>query len=70
MRLEVRKYLFDMHEAVELIVRFTDGQSLEEYGADAMMRSAVERQFDAEVSLKEDPAEGQVIGCAPVKKAK
>jgi uncharacterized protein with HEPN domain len=46
MRLEARKYLFDMQQAVELIVRFTDGRSLEEYGADAMLRSAVERQFE------------------------
>jgi uncharacterized protein with HEPN domain len=46
MRLEARKYLFDMQEAVELIVRFTDGRSLDEYSADAMLRSAVERQFE------------------------
>jgi uncharacterized protein with HEPN domain len=46
MRLEVRKYLFDMQGAVELIVQFTEGRSLEEYGVDAMMRSAVERQFE------------------------
>jgi len=46
MRLEVRKYLFDMHEAVELIVQFTVGRNFEDYVADAMMRSAVERQFE------------------------
>jgi uncharacterized protein with HEPN domain len=46
MRLEARKYLFDMQQAVELIVQFTDGRSLDEYSADAMLRSAVERQFE------------------------
>jgi len=46
MRLEARKYLFDMQQAAELIVRFTKGRTFENYGADPMLRSAVERQFE------------------------
>lgn len=35
-----------MREAAKLIGRFTAGRSFEEYKADPMMRSAVERQFE------------------------
>ncbi|MFA5890558.1 MAG: HepT-like ribonuclease domain-containing protein [Actinomycetota bacterium] len=44
--LEVRKYLFDILQACELLVRFTEGKTLAEYLQDPMMRSAVERQFE------------------------
>jgi uncharacterized protein with HEPN domain len=46
MRLEARKYLFDMQQAAELIARFTEGRTFEDYTADPMLRSAVERQFE------------------------
>jgi uncharacterized protein with HEPN domain len=46
MRLEARKYLFDMQQATELIARFTEGRTFEDYAADPMLRSAVERQFE------------------------
>jgi uncharacterized protein with HEPN domain len=46
MRLEARKYLFDMQQAAELIDRFTTGRTFEDYAADPMLRSAVERQFE------------------------
>ena len=46
MRLEARKYLFDMLQAAELIARFTAGRTFEDYAADPMLRSAVERQFE------------------------
>ena len=46
MRLEARKYLFDMQQAAELIARFTAGRTFEDYAADPMLRSAVERQFE------------------------
>ncbi|HEY2291668.1 MAG TPA: HepT-like ribonuclease domain-containing protein [Thermoanaerobaculia bacterium] len=46
MRLEARKYLFDMRQAADLIARFTDRRTLEDYAADPMLRSAVERQLE------------------------
>ncbi len=45
-QLEVRKYLFDIAEASELLVYFTSGKTFEDYSRDAMLRSAVERQFE------------------------
>jgi uncharacterized protein with HEPN domain len=41
-----RKYLFDIAEACSLIADFTTGKSFDDYIADAMLRSAVERQFE------------------------
>jgi len=46
MRVEARKYLFDVRQAAELIARFTEGRSLDAYETDPMLRSAVERQFE------------------------
>ncbi|MFL6261278.1 MAG: DUF86 domain-containing protein [Thermoanaerobaculia bacterium] len=46
MRLEARKYLFDMQQAAELIAQFTESRTFEDYAADPMLRSAVERQFE------------------------
>jgi uncharacterized protein with HEPN domain len=45
MRLEARKYLADIQAAAERIARFTQGKRFEQYLADEMLRSAVERQF-------------------------
>ncbi|HUG76634.1 MAG TPA: HepT-like ribonuclease domain-containing protein [Burkholderiales bacterium] len=45
MRLEARKYLRDIQVAAERIERFTRGKQFEQYLADEMLRSAVERQF-------------------------
>jgi uncharacterized protein with HEPN domain len=45
MRLEARKYLTDVQTAAERIARFTGGKRFEQYLADEMLRSAVERQF-------------------------
>lgn len=44
--LEIRKYLFDIQEACELLVEFTEGKFLDDYLSDPMLRSAVERQFE------------------------
>jgi uncharacterized protein with HEPN domain len=45
MRLEARKYLSDIQVALERIKRFTGGKGFEEYLADELLRSAVERQL-------------------------
>jgi uncharacterized protein with HEPN domain len=45
MRLEARKYLTDIQAACERIARFTKGKRFEDYLADELLRSAVERQF-------------------------
>lgn len=46
MRLEARKYLYDIQRAAVLLRKFTDGKTFEDYQVDAMLRSAVERQFE------------------------
>ena len=46
MKLEARKYLYDMQRAAELLRTFTRGKTLADYVNDAMLRSAVERQFE------------------------
>ena len=46
MRREVLKYIFDIQEACELLGEFTAGRTFEQYLSDAMLRSAVERQFE------------------------
>jgi uncharacterized protein with HEPN domain len=43
---EIQKYLFDIAEACQLLERFVSGRTLEQYAADPMLRSAVERQFE------------------------
>jgi uncharacterized protein with HEPN domain len=45
MRLEARKYLFDIQEAAGLVSQFTAGKELHDYQNDPMMRLAVERAF-------------------------
>lgn len=42
---EARKYLFDMAQAALLIVQFLEGRAFDDYEADPMLRSAVERQL-------------------------
>lgn len=43
---EPRAYLHDVREAASLIAQFTDGLDFDAYAADAMVRAAVERQFE------------------------
>jgi uncharacterized protein with HEPN domain len=46
MRLEVKKYLYDIQQAAKLLTQFSQGKSFDDYTKDAMLRSAVERQFE------------------------
>lgn len=46
MQREARTYLYDIQQAAALIAEFTAGRNLDQYLADAMLRSAVERQFE------------------------
>lgn len=45
MQHEVKKYLFDVLTACEAIMGFIEGRLFQEYEADLMLRSAVERQL-------------------------
>ncbi len=45
MQPESAKYLFDIQRAARLIESFCSGRSFEDYVADDMFKSAVERQF-------------------------
>ena len=45
MRLEARKYLYDIQEAASLAAQFTSGRDFEEYQSNSMLRMAVERAF-------------------------
>ena len=46
MRLEAKKYLFDMRHAAALLAQFTAGKNFADYAADAMLSAAVEREFE------------------------
>lgn len=46
MRPEPRKYLYDICHAAEMLTRFTEGKTFEDYSQDDMLCSAVERQFE------------------------
>lgn len=46
MKPEARKYLYDIRGAVQLLTDFTSDKAFEDYQHDAMLRAAVERQFE------------------------
>ncbi len=46
MQLEAKKYLYDIRQAAEQIGQFTAGKRFEDYRSNAMLRAAVERQFE------------------------
>ena len=45
MRLESKKYLYDIAEAAKLVAAFIAGKTYSDYQGDALLRSAVERQL-------------------------
>jgi uncharacterized protein with HEPN domain len=45
MQLETEKLLFDVQRACELLEQFVHGKTLQDYLADALLRSGVERQL-------------------------
>lgn len=46
MQLEARKYLYDIQRASDFIARFCEGKDFQQYQADDLLKSAVERQFE------------------------
>lgn len=46
MQRDIRKYLYDIQLACDLLVQFIGNKSLEDYNTDPLLRSAVERQFE------------------------
>ena len=46
MRIESKKYLYDVTRAAKLALGFIAGKTFADYGADPMLRSAVERQLE------------------------
>ena len=46
MRVEVRKYLFDIQQAANDLLSFTAGKTRDNYLAEALLRAGVERQFE------------------------
>ena len=46
MQREAKKYLYDIQQAARLIREFTEGKTFADYQSNAMMRAAVEREFE------------------------
>ena len=46
MRLEARKYLYDIQKAASLLDEFVASKTFDDYQRDAMLRAAVEREFE------------------------
>ena len=46
MQRDERAFLFDILQACRLLVTFVEGKRFDDYQADPMLRSAVERQFE------------------------
>jgi len=42
---DLRKYLYDIDQACQLLIEFTSDKTVQGYRSDAMLRSAVERRL-------------------------
>ena len=66
MRLESLKYLYDIQRAAGLLREFTLGKTFVDYAGNAMLRSAVERQFEVigeameQLSRIDEPVAGKI----------
>ena len=65
MNLETRKYLYDICHAAKLAKEFIVGKTLEDYERDAMLRAAVERQFEiiGEATAQLARADKRTVDC-------
>ena len=52
MRIESKKYLYDIARAAKLAIEFIEGKTFADYSANVMLRSAVERQLETVVVLR------------------
>ena len=68
MRLETRKYLYDIQQAGALLKDFTVGKTFRDYESDAMLRAAVEREFEVigeamtQLARSDEPVAGRIGG--------
>lgn len=46
MQREAKKYLWDIRRAISLVQEFIDGRTFADYQSNAMLRAAVEREFE------------------------
>lgn len=46
MRLEAKKFLYDVKQAADLLLHFSRGKTFADFTTDPLLRSAVERQFE------------------------
>ncbi len=66
MKLEARKYLYDIQRAADLLREFTSGKAFADYASDPMLRSAVERQFEiigeamTNLTRTDEPSAGRI----------
>jgi hypothetical protein len=58
--------LKDVRAAAGLIVQFTAGRALPDYSTDALMRSAVERQFIPDLDVGVAPSGAEQSACSPL----
>ena len=65
MQLESRKLLHDMWRAVSLLADFTNGKQFLDYQQDAMLRAAVEREFEiiGEAGGRLARTDPDLVGC-------